>query len=85
VALCARSVVGSRREIKGSSPGNTRGSWRRWGTVRKKVIKAIKGGGFFKLRIVKDNPGVGSFLREYYVVVAVEEGASSTTSPMWRE
>jgi hypothetical protein len=31
VALCARSVVGSRREIKGSSPGNTRGSWCRWG------------------------------------------------------
>jgi len=85
VALCARSVVGSRREIKGSSPGDTRGSWRRWGTVRKKVMKAIKGGGGFKLRMVKDDPGEVSFLREDSVAVAVEEGAPSATPPVWKK
>jgi len=75
-------VVAERSKV---SPGNTRGSWRRWGTVRKKVMKAIKGGGGFKLRMVKDDPGEVSFLREDSVVVAVEEGAPSATPPVWKK
>lgn len=85
VALCARSVVGSRREVKGSNPADTRVSWRRWGAVRKKVMKAMKGGGGFKLTMVKDDPGEVSFLSEGAAVVTVEEGAPSSTPPVWKK
>jgi len=85
VALCAKSVVGSRREVKASTPADARGSWRKWGAVRKKVLKAMKGGGGFKLRMVKDDPGEVSFLSEDAAVVTVEEPPPNATPPVWKK